>query len=326
MKQQFFSMMLVSLAFSAFSQNANYIKEQATGYRGSMIKNLKAVKGLSFCVIGDWGRYGDYYQKAVAGQLSSAVVGTGASFIISTGDNIYPNGVASEYDPAWKYAYEDIYNSYPTHINWYAVLGNHDYRTNPDAEIAYSNISARWHMPARYFSIKKLIGKDSSNTAEFFFIDTSPFQKDYYSEPDYASHVSGNDTASQRNWLIRGLKNSTATWKFVIGHHPLYTAGVRKGKTGDMIDAFREIFEKYKIDAYFCGHEHQLETDQEQGFHFYQFISGAGSEARPVTGAPYTKFTAADHGFLTAGLIGKEMLIQFINAEGKILFTTTIKK
>ncbi len=66
MKQQFFSMMFVSLTFSAFSQNANYIKEQATGYRGSMIKNLKAVKGLSFCVIGDWGRYGDYYQKAVA--------------------------------------------------------------------------------------------------------------------------------------------------------------------------------------------------------------------------------------------------------------------
>ncbi len=181
-------------------------------------------------------------------------------------------------------------------------------------------------MPSRYYNMKKIIGKDSAITAEFFFIDTSPFQKGYYTETDYASHVAGNDTASQRNWLINGLKNSTATWKFVIGHHPLYTAGVRKGKTGDMIDAFQEIFEKYKVDAYFCGHEHQLETDQEQGFHFYQFISGAGSEARPVTGAPYSKFTAADHGFLTAGLTGKEMLIQFINAEGKILFTTTIKK
>ncbi len=93
-----------------------------------------------------------------------------------------------------------------------------------------------------------------------------------------------------------------------------------------MIDEFREIFEKYKVDAYFCGHEHQLEMDHEQTFHFYQFISGAGSEARPVTSAPYTKFTASDHGLLTAGVTEKEMLIQFINADGKILFSTTIKK
>ncbi|MDQ6890465.1 MAG: metallophosphoesterase [Bacteroidota bacterium] len=310
----------------SFSQNANYVKEKGTGYRGTVIKDLKAIKGLSFCVIGDWGRYGDYYQRAVADQLSSAVIGVDASFIISTGDNIYPNGVISEYDPAWKYAYEDVYNTYPTHINWYVVLGNHDYKTNPDAEVAYSKISARWHMPARYFSIKKNIGKDLANTAEFFFIDTTPFQKNYYSEPDYASHVAGNDTAAQRNWLINGLKNSTAKWKFVIGHHPLYSAGKRKGKLGDMLDAFLEIFEKYKVDAYFCGHEHQLEVDKENGYHFYQFISGAGSESTAVTNAPYTKFTAQDHGFLTAGIYENEMLIQYINADGKILFATTVKK
>ena len=311
---------------SCLAQNENYQKEQATGYKGIIIKNLKAVKGLNFCVIGDWGRYGDYYQKAVANQLSSAVTGVGASFIISTGDNIYPNGVISEYDPAWKYAYEDVYNSYPTHINWYVVLGNHDYRTNPDAEIAYSKISARWHMPARYFSIKEKIKGDTAKTVEFFFIDTTPFQKDYYSEPGYASHVTGNDTASQIKWLVNGLKNSTAKWKFVIGHHPLYTAGKRKGKMGDMIDAFREIFETYKVDAYFCGHEHQLEVDQENGYHFYQFISGAGSETTAVTNAPYTKFTASDHGFLTAGVTDNELLIQYINADGKILYTTIIKK
>ncbi|MDQ6763078.1 MAG: metallophosphoesterase [Bacteroidota bacterium] len=326
MKQLIFLVTLVSSGLLSFSQNNNYLKEEATGYHGPVIKNLKAVKGLSFCVIGDWGRYGDYYQAAVAEKLGSAVIGVDASFIISTGDNIYPNGVISEYDPAWKYAYEDVYKTYPTHINWYVVLGNHDYKTNPDAEVAYSKISARWHMPARYFSIKKNIKGDSSKTVEFFFIDTTPFQKDYYSEPDYAAHVAGNDTAAQRNWLINGLKNSTATWKIVVGHHPLYSAGKRKGKLGDMIDAFREIFEKYKVDAYFCGHEHQLEVDQEKGYHFYQFISGAGSESTAVTSAPYTKFTAQDHGFLTAAITGTEMLVQYINADGKILFTTMVKK
>ena len=95
---------------------------------------------------------------------------------------------------------------------------------------------------------------------------------------------------------------------------------------GDMIDAFREIFETYKVDAYFCGHEHQLEVDQEKGYHFYQFTSGAGSETTAVTNAPYTKFTVSDHGFLTAGVTVNELLIQYINAGGKILYTTTIQK
>jgi len=326
MKKLCWGITAIFLSVCCFGQNPNYQKEQATGYRGPVIKDLQALRGLSFCVIGDWGRYGDYYQKAVADQLSSAVVGINASFIISTGDNIYPRGVISEYDPAWKYAYEDIYSSYPAHVDWYVVLGNHDYKTNPDAEVAYSKISARWHMPARYFSIRKMIGKDSTQSAEFFFIDTTPFQKEYYSEPDYSCQVEQNDTAAQRRWLIDGLKNSTAKWKFAVGHHPLYSAGKRQGKTRDMIDAFQDIFEKYKLDAYFCGHEHQLEVDHAEGFHFYEFISGAGSETTPVTSAPFAKFAVSDHGFLTASVVESEMLVQYVNANGKILYTTTIKK
>ena len=66
--------------------------------------------------------------------------------------------------------------------------------------------------------------------------------------------------------------------------------------------------------------------DQEKGYHFYQFISGAGSETTAVTSASFAKFTVSDHGFLTAGITANEMLIQYINADGKILFATIIKK
>ncbi len=66
MKQVFFLLIIISKVLFSFAQNASYQKEIATGYHGAIIKNLKSVKGLSFCVIGDWGRYGDYYQQAVA--------------------------------------------------------------------------------------------------------------------------------------------------------------------------------------------------------------------------------------------------------------------
>lgn len=324
MKLPLFSLLLL-IGSIAEAQNNNYVEALATGYKGGVIKELKAVKkALSFCVLGDWGRYGEFYQKKVAEQLSNAVVGVEATFIITTGDNIYPKGVISEYDPAWKYAFEDVYSSYPLHVDWYASLGNHDYRTNPDAEIAYSKISSRWHMPARYYSILKKL--DGGATVEFFFLDTTPFESDYYTNDLYIPHLRDVDTTAQKRWLDSALQHSTATWKFVVGHHPLYSAGKRKGKTIDMENAFKPLFEKYKVDAYFCGHEHHLEYDEPQNMHFVQFISGSGAEATEVSSAPFAKFVMQQFGFLTASVTEKEMLVQFVSHEGKILYTTTLKK
>lgn len=95
----------------------------------------------------------------MADKLADAIVGVSASFIISTGDNIYPNGVSSEYDPQWRSAFEDVYTRHATFIKWYVTLGNHDYKTNPDAEIAYTKISRRWYLPLRYFSVAMGAGK-----------------------------------------------------------------------------------------------------------------------------------------------------------------------
>ncbi len=98
---------LITLAFILFSVHAiaqnNYAKEIAAGYKGGVIEGLQRLdSALNFCVIGDWGRHGQYYQKIVADKLGDAIAGNGASFIISTGDNFYPNGVVSEFDRACK--------------------------------------------------------------------------------------------------------------------------------------------------------------------------------------------------------------------------------
>ena len=73
---------------------------------------------ISFLVMGDFGRQGEYHQKEVAKQM--AITGTEADidFIITTGDNIYPKGVASTLDPAWKSSFEDIYVGHSLHVNW----------------------------------------------------------------------------------------------------------------------------------------------------------------------------------------------------------------
>jgi hypothetical protein len=289
------------------------------------IKDIKTVsKSMNFLIMGDWGRHGELHQRKVAEQMSNATICTKATFNLIVGDNFYPSGVASEFDPSWKSSFEDVYSQHPLFDDWYVALGNHDYKSNPDAEVAYSKISARWHMPARYYSVIKKL-KDGT-TAEFFIIDTSPFQSDYYGSEDYGANVKGVDTAAQKKWLEAGLQKSSATWKFVVGHHPLFSAGGRKEKTGDMLYSFGPLFEKYKVDAYICGHEHHLEFDQPASYHFVQIISGSGAEATAVSTADFSKFAVQDYGFVAASLTAKSLLLQYINDKGEILYTTEVKK
>jgi hypothetical protein len=106
---------------------------------------------LKFLVMGDWGRVGEDHQKPVADQMGKVAKQIGSEFVISTGDNFYPRGVQSEFDPLWKYSFEDIYTAFSLQWDWYPVLGNHDYGGNPDAQVAYSKISRRWRMPAHYY-------------------------------------------------------------------------------------------------------------------------------------------------------------------------------
>jgi len=60
------------------------------------VKEIKQ-KALRFIVFGDWGRNGEDNQM---------------EFIVSTGDNFYPNGVRSTRDHNWLASYENIYTAH----------------------------------------------------------------------------------------------------------------------------------------------------------------------------------------------------------------------
>ncbi len=102
----------------------------------------------------------------------------GAQFVVAVGDNFYENGVASVEDKHWKQSFENVYTASSLQVPWYVILGNHDYHANCDAQIAYSKISPRWKMPARYYMQSHQIDKDV--TADFFYLDTTPMMRVYY--------------------------------------------------------------------------------------------------------------------------------------------------
>jgi len=106
------------------------------------------------------------------------------------------------------------------------VLGNHDYRGNVDAQIAYSAVSSRWRMPARYY--KRAEALPDGGAVDFIFLDTSPFVARYR-----GTDVRSTARIRRRSFpgVESALSQSTARWKIVVGHHPVFSGGRDHGST-----------------------------------------------------------------------------------------------
>ncbi len=274
---------------------------------------------LHFMAIGDWGRNGESLQAEVAAGMGTWAAQNRTHFVISTGDNFYPKGVISEQDPLWHFSFENVYRAHSLQCDWYPVLGNHDYGSDPDAQIRYSGVSRRWKMPARYYSKDVSLGK-GKGSALFAMLDTNVMiDEDRKEESD-----------KQLAWLEATLKAASeeTKWKIVVGHHPAYTVGPRMGRS--QIDLVRkmlaDIFRKYGVDLYLSGHEHSLQHLKEEGFP-HQFVSGAGSELTGVTsGVTYSRFEASVNGFMYASLSAGKLNMKAIDYTGKVLYETNLEK
>ena len=275
---------------------------------------------LAFVIVGDWGRCGEYNQQEVGNQMDYFIGKSDAQFIISTGDNFYDNGVRSTSDPLWEDSFEEIYKGANLRREWYVVLGNHDYRGNPQAEVDYTKVSRRWNMPARYFTFAKHI--NDTATVRFIFLDTSPFVKKYHKEKESYADLVKQDTARQVKWLDSVLASSTEKWKIVVGHHPVYSSSKKHGDTEELKSWLKPRLEKYNVQVYFAGHDHDLQHQKPAGSSVDYIVSGGGSENRPAGKYEHTKFAEGISGFVLASLKADSLKLYFIDYKGKVLYKT----
>lgn len=293
-------------------------------YQTHQVANLQSPDdSLNFLVLGDWGRNGHYQQIAVAEMMDVVMQQLDGDFIVTTGDNFYSNGVASVDDPYWHSSFEAIYHGPHLFEDWYPTLGNHDYRGNWQAQIDYSQRSRRWVFPNTYYA--KTFKIDEQTEVQMLFIDTNPLNPDYKHEAKYAQ-TQLQDGAKQLGWIEHKLANSTAKWNIVIGHHPLYSSGKRFGTTQGIQEVLEPILEKYQVDAYFAGHEHDLQHNKPEGKRVEHFVSGAGSELRPVQQRSFTQYAKSEAGFISVSVTDNALLVQFISASGQVLYHYSVNK
>ncbi|HEY3250292.1 MAG TPA: tartrate-resistant acid phosphatase type 5 family protein [Ignavibacteria bacterium] len=265
---------------------------------------------LSFIAFGDWGRDGDYGQQETADGMGVYAEKHKMDFILTLGDNFYPAGVKSTKDKQWKTSFEDVYSDESLQCPWYICFGNHDYRGSIQAQINYTYESKRWNCPGRYYSFVKKV--DDSTDALFVILDT------------YSLIVDNTLAILQLDWLDSILAYSTAKWKIAAGHHPMYSGGVH-GNTAELIDDVKPLFEKYKVNIYLAGHDHDMQYLKEPHTNIHYFVSGGGSELRDVSQTRYTLFSRSMNGFLALSINRSRVRVNFINDKGKRVYTVKVQ-
>lgn len=273
-----------------------------------------------FLAIGDWGRQGHYNQTACAAAMAAVAVTRRSEFVVSTGDNFYHDGLVNDTDPNFKESFTDVYSQKSLQVPWFAVLGNHDYHQNADAQLS-PNLKAadsRWNC-ARAFRLKKgsTGGGAGEPMIELFFFDTNPWVQDYRDDVE-KYNFSGivADRSDPAQWvayetgvlaeLDAFLANSTARWRVVVGHHPVYSYSQKHGSQPELARVGARLALERNV-LYLNGHDHNLQhiappaVGTARGEVHY-VTTGAGSKVRgdivdPKDGS--LLFSHGSHGFVS---------------------------
>ncbi|GHA21651.1 acid phosphatase [Devosia pacifica] len=267
-------------------------------------------ESLGILVVGDWGKPENLSDlQRVAQAMGSVYRQSGADCVFSTGDNFYENGVVSTSDPLWLNVFEDVFTEMLLPLPWYVVLGNHDHRGSTAAELSYHEHDERWNLPASYYTRSWPL--PGGGDADVLFIDTQPLV-----EMSWWRDALGQerDARKQLDWIEAELAASTAEWKIVVGHHPVFSGGAH-GDSPALIASLKPLFERYGVQLYLNGHDHNLEHAIVDGIHY--LTSGAGAETRGATAGANTQFIAGQTGFLRLQFTDAALMIEFFDNAGE---------
>jgi len=255
-----------------------------------------------FAVIGDFGQAGRH-AFAVAEMIDSWHV----DFIVTTGDNNYPDGEASTMDENIGQYYHRYIGDYKGQYNrgsetnrFFPSLGNHDWSLdNIDPYLDYFTLPGN----ERYYDV-------AFSPAHIFILDIDPH------EPDGVG-VSSDQAA----WLKDALAASEDTWNIVVMHHPPYSSGLHGPS-----DWAQWPYKEWGADVVLAGHDHTYERLEVDGLLY--LVNGLGGHAArydfynilPQSQLRYN----ANWGAQRVQVTSQWITFEFINILGEVIETVTL--
>lgn len=281
---------------------------------------------FNFYVANDLGRNGYYDQKPIAERMGEMEAVFGPEFVAALGDVHHFEGVASVDDPLWMTNYELVYSHPELMIEWFPVLGNHEYRGNTQAVLDYSRVSRRWCMPARYYTKVYPVDK-KGHTVRLLFIDTAPLMDKYREDEATYPDAVKQDMEQQLAWIDSVLTSDRSTWKVVMGHHPVYAqTGKDESERLDMQKRLDPLLKKHQVDFYICGHIHNFQHIRRNDSAVDYIVNTSASLSRSVKPTEGTRFCSGASGFGVCSADGDDLRFYMLDKEGKVLYTVERKK
>jgi predicted MPP superfamily phosphohydrolase len=222
-----------------------------------------------FVALGDFGA-GTPEQAAIA----SLIAQQKPQFIVTTGDNVYPDGLEEEYRThLFPYYLSPGANggaALMSKIPFYMVLGNHDVREDsldktPStfAYFYYSDLPLNAPLTERAVTIKgsdALVKAFKKNTKPRF-PGISNFSFDYGNV--HMVCLDANDYVNPLDpqlvtWLKEDVSKSTADWKIVTFHAPGFNSSIAHYEY-QLMRLLSPLFEQLGVNLVLTGHVHNYQ-------------------------------------------------------------------
>jgi tartrate-resistant acid phosphatase type 5 len=256
----------------------------------------RARRTVRVLALGDFGD-GSPRQQRVAAAIGRAHADNRFDLAVTLGDNFYPAGSAGPSDPRWDRDFESLYGKLD--LLFFASLGNHDWvlADSPAAEILHAPPGGHWRLPAQRYTFV-------AGPAQFFAVDTNLLSR------------------AQLEWLDRELGRSTARWKIVYGHHPIYSHGAH-GDEPAVRDNLLPLL-RGRAHLYLSGHEHDMQVlAPEKGLHFV-IAGGGGAMPRPITPGARSLFAVSRNGFAVLDVGQNSLAVRLVGDDGRTLYKFAI--
>jgi hypothetical protein len=265
---------------------------------------------INLLAIADWGMIDDS-QRAVASAMRRFVSQSTIKYqgVLCGGDNIYVP-LRDVHDPTWKDVFEGMYDIGVINFPFYIAPGNHDYEEGKLAiELAYAKKfpHSRWKMPAPYFRVDLPAGS-ANPLVSVLVLDSD---RDQMGLANWAAELL---------WIDRELsKPRKCKWLVAIAHHPLFSNGSH-GDNGVLQNTWGPRFREHGVDLYICGHDHDMQHLEVDGWSSMSFalVGGGGAQTREMRVDRRGPFSKSMHGFAELRFTPESLVVSFVDVDGQI--------
>ena len=245
--------------------------------------SVGAMDLTTFAVVGDTG-VGTQSQRDVARRMCRWRRNHPYDVVLTTGDNVYPDGRPSNFAPNFFEPFKCLLNK---GVRFRAVLGNHDIMTDNGT---HQVEEPTFGMRARNYVFRR----------------------------EGVRFVMMNSNRVRLGWLEKALQPQEGDVYTVVSmHHPVYSPGPH-GSTPGFRPELTRAFRSAGVDLVLAGHDHLYSVSNVRGGIRYVVTGGGGAPLYPCSERWFVDVCRSRRHFLYVTVDSEAMRVRAVPAFGKV--------